>query len=102
MEAMSQELTGAGHAVTFTVMNVAGEEGSQDLLAAECSFPLFQDVADVDAWGQHAAEQEDFYVYDAEGRLASFFGVLSPDALDTTRLEDRLRLREAVLAAEGP
>ncbi len=51
LEQMNQELQGQGQAVNFLAINSTGDEAFQALLTAQCAFPLFQDVAAVDAWG---------------------------------------------------
>jgi len=99
MDGLTQELTEAGVEVTAVAINLVGQEATQALLAAECSFPLFQDVEGVGAWELHAGQQEDVFVYGRDGRLAAFFGVFGPDGLELSDEDDRARLRAAVEAA---
>jgi hypothetical protein len=41
-------------------------------LTERCDFPIFQDTAEVDAWGLHDGRKDDFFFYDSDGVLRNF------------------------------
>ncbi len=73
MERMRIELEAQGHHdVVFTAVNSTDAVEEQPQLIQRCSFPLFQDLPEVDAWGLHDGHKDDIYVYDREGVLAVY------------------------------
>ena len=94
---MRLELTFGGHDVQFLSINMIDAEDTQENLINKCSFPLFQDVASVDAWGLHGGNKDHFFVYDKKGVLKAFLPV-SGD-LDVTLSEDEgyKNLKDAIL-----
>ena len=37
-----------------------------------CTYPLVQDIEEVNAWELHAGKKDDFYIYGTDGMLARF------------------------------
>ena len=58
--------------VNWVIVNMTGAESTQQGLIDECGFPIFQDVAEIGAWGQHGGDKDDILIYDAEGKLGMF------------------------------
>jgi hypothetical protein len=66
LESLYEECLDEGLDVSFCIVNRAGDE-SASALTEEVSFPVFQDRADVDAWGRHRGRAFDVFVYDGGG-----------------------------------
>jgi hypothetical protein len=66
-----------------------------------CSFPLFQDTEEVNAWGLQGGGKDDIYVYDPKGILRNYYdsGV---NGLTLSDPIDYAALKQAVLEAEAP
>ena len=47
----------------------ADKEPYQQNLIDNCSYPLLQDKEEVDVWGLHEGDKDDFYIFDADGKL---------------------------------
>ena len=45
----------------------------QDKLLARCAFPQIQDTEDNIGWDTMGGGKDDFYIYDAQGKLTHFF-----------------------------
>ncbi len=76
LEEMQLELTLAGHDVYFVAINQAGYDNAQQEMIDRASFPLLQDVAEVDAWdlmNEPNFGTDDIYIYDRDGLLHSYF-----------------------------
>jgi hypothetical protein len=69
---MRIELEAAGHRVEIVALNQAGYEDTAANLVAIVSFPLFQDVAAVNAMGLMLAHKDDLFLYDREGNLSLY------------------------------
>ncbi len=69
MDIMAAELTEEGHDVAFVVINPSYASAGQSLLTDSCSFPVFQDTAEVNAWAQHAGKKDDMYIYRSDHTL---------------------------------
>ena len=76
---MRIELEDTGHLAEFAATNVPGQEGLQATLTNLCSFPLFQDQAELDARGHMGAAMRELLVYGRDGQLAFDFPWHSPD-----------------------
>ena len=70
---MQEELANEGHQVHFVAIN-----GKDDIfpenLVNKAGFPIFQDTAEVDAWGQHGGGKDDMAIYQVGGVLSVFLG----------------------------
>jgi hypothetical protein len=97
---MRIELEAAGRPVEVVAINQTSTAATAANLVALVSFPLFQDVAEVDAVGLMLAHKDDLFVYDRVGNLSAYLPmggaintVLStPDGYDN--------VKNAVLGAE--
>ena len=69
---MRIELEVAGYDVQFLVVNKQDAESTQQKLIDKCAYPIFQDVAEVDAWRLHDGKKDDFYIFNENGELAVF------------------------------
>jgi len=72
LEEMSLELELEGAAVNLVIVNMIAAEPTQQGFIDVVSFPLLQDVADVDAWGLHQGVKDDLYIYGPTGGLITF------------------------------
>ena len=70
MEQLRIELEDTGHPAEFTAINVAGKEAYEPDLVWRCSFPLFQDQAELDAVGHMGAQIRELLIYGRDGKLA--------------------------------
>ena len=73
MQDMINELSTEGHDVNVVIVNKTGAESSVSSLAGKCTFPVLQDVTSVGAWNLHLGGKDDIYVYDADGKLSTYF-----------------------------
>ncbi|MCB9506754.1 MAG: hypothetical protein H6700_11115 [Myxococcales bacterium] len=101
LEEMAATFEAMGQDVEFAIVNHAPTAEQAGALLERVSFPVFQDVAEVDAWGLLDGAKDDFFVYDTEGHLFSFLRA-SPD-LDTNLSTPTgfVTLKNQVLAALG-
>ena len=99
MESMRIELEAEGHTVHFVAINDDRADEDQAGLIGRCSFPLFQDTAEVDAWGMHGGQKDDFFVYRPDGTLSAWLP--RRGAVNTTLAipEGRENLRQAIFDA---
>ena len=92
MDQMLKELRAEGYDVEFVTVNKinAAEEGYQlsmiyvlndqnEIQYGEdgqpiyrCTFPLLQDVEELNVWEIHEGRKDDFYIYDVDGTLAHY------------------------------
>ena len=92
MDQMLGELRAEGYEVEFITVNKinAAEEGYQLAMIYQltdqneiqydnngepiyrCTYPLVQDVEEINAWELHAGKKDDFYIYGTDGLLARF------------------------------
>jgi hypothetical protein len=100
---MRIELEAEGYDVHFLSLNKADAADHQAKLTSRCSFPLFQDLDEVGAWGLHGGRKDDFFIFDAQGVLTEHMTmrddvrpVLSEDA-GYARVKDA-----AIAAASAP
>jgi thiol-disulfide isomerase/thioredoxin len=92
MDQMLQELRDEGYEVDFVTVNKinAAEEGYQRSMIYmlddqneiqhgedgepiyRCTYPLLQDVEELNVWEMHEGKKDDFYIYDVDGTLAQY------------------------------
>ena len=53
----------------------------------KCSYPLFQDLEEVDLWGLMDGGKDDFYIYDTDGILARYYAWGTEPALNLSTEE---------------
>jgi thiol-disulfide isomerase/thioredoxin len=83
LQKMQLELEAEGKQIHFAVVNASNAEQNQKELTDRCTFPIFQDTAEINAWGLHGGGKDDFYLYDSKGALRAF---LPPDGATPTNL----------------
>lgn len=66
---MQKELKTAGRDVAVVAINIIAAEETQADLASQGEYPMFQDVAAVNAWARHGGAKDDLYVYGSDGKL---------------------------------
>jgi hypothetical protein len=103
MEAMRQELDAAGHRIDVVAINVIGGEGTQALLAAQCSFDLVQDVPEVWAWALMGGGKDDLFVYREGGVLApsGYLPFGGPVNTNLSTAAGYAAVRDVIVAVDG-
>ena len=68
---MKEEIDAAGLQAHFVAVNAvsAKSEQHQQKLIDKCAYPLLQDTDEADVWGLHEGGKDDFYLFDATGKL---------------------------------
>jgi hypothetical protein len=69
---MHKELKAAGRDVVVVVVNIVGAEDTQAELTKSSEYPVFQDVAAVNAWSRHGGYKDDLFVYGSDGKLVRY------------------------------
>ena len=89
LETLQKELEDEGYSVNVLAINAvnANEQSYRDALVYvldddgnitqdengepiyRCTYPMFQDTDDVNAWALHQGSKDDFFIYDADGEL---------------------------------
>ena len=75
---MRLELKAAGHDVQFVAINAVSADNAADRkkLTNLSSYPLLQDVAEINVWEyHHLGNKDDFYIYDRDGNLADYLPI---------------------------
>jgi thiol-disulfide isomerase/thioredoxin len=102
LEELRVELAFGGYAINFVVVNKADAAKDQVEFTNRCSFPLLQDIVEVDAWGLHQGVKDDFFLYDGAGNLIGFYQPTGEPALNLTKEEGMQALRTILIdAASG-
>jgi hypothetical protein len=101
MEQMRVELNTEGYDVQFMAINGKTADNSEDRqkLVDRCSFPLFQDHSDWNAWTLHKGGKDDIYVYRADGTLAIELDAGGDIETNLSTEEGYGNLRQAILDA---
>ena len=95
---MKGELDADGVAVNFFIINRSDGASSVLNLANRCTFPVFQDTDEVNAWGLHLGAKDDFYFYDGDGILQNFISVRGDLEINLRTDEGYENIKSAVLA----
>ncbi len=72
LQKMALELEIEGKQPRFVIVNAESAVANQKDLFERCSFPIFQDTPEVNAWGLHGGGKDDFYLYDSKGKLGAW------------------------------
>ena len=99
MQEMSDALTKAGHDFHFVVINAEDAQANVQNLIDKCVMPVFQDTKGVNAWGKHDGSKDDFYVYDAKGKLFAWLPFGGKVNTDLSSSEGYGNLNKALLDA---
>jgi len=94
---MRLELELAGETVQFLSVNMPSGLETQSSLAEKCSYPLFQDLEEVDMWGLMNGAKDDFYIYDTQGNLARYYAWGSEPELNLSTDEGYAALKAGIL-----
>jgi len=95
---MKTELAEANMAVNFSIINRADGASSVLNLSNRCTFPVFQDTDEIDAWGLHQGGKDDFLFYDADGILRDFISARGELEINLRTEEGYANIKNAVLA----
>ena len=100
---MSDEFisNGYGDSLQFTFINSEYSAEGVTGLTSLCDFPVFQDKAGVDAWGQHEGAKDDMYVYGADGLLSAYLPASGALSTNLRTSEGFQNLKDAILQAVG-
>ena len=98
LEQMHGELAAEGVEAAFVSINAFSGLNHQENLIAKCTFPLFQDTEEVDAWGLHDGKKDDIYIYDAAGKLAAFLPINGSIETNLSTDEGYANLKNAILS----
>ena len=115
LEQMRFELLAMGYELHMVVINEIDTQGTIDLLTQRSQIPVFQDVAEVDAWralsdpdpdaeaeseSRIGGDKDDMYIYDAEGNLWRFLDDDDPaHSLNLSTDEGYTYLKDALIEA---
>lgn len=99
MEELKKDLEADRVQVNFLAVNVTSGEGDQHEFTSRCSFPLFQDTAEVNAFKQHRGRKDDYFIYNERGELTDYFPFLGDRASDLTSPEGYKNIKQALLKA---
>lgn len=72
---MRIELEIQGVDVQFVVINAFSGLEQQEKLLKKSAIPMLQDLDTVGAWDLMAGKKDDFYIFDAEGNLATYLPI---------------------------
>ena len=100
MEKLRIELEIEEKAVYFVSVNKSDATDTQAKLVEKCSFPLFQDTPEVNAWALHGGGKDDFFIYDSQGKLAVFLPASGPISTDLSTPEGYANVKNAVLGVQ--
>ena len=93
------ELALEGHPIQVLSVNMPSGKDSQSAMTAKCSYPLLQDLEEIDVWGLMQGGKDDFYIYDQDNRLVQHFPWGSEPALNLSTPEGYEALKGAILQA---
>lgn len=80
MEKMRLELTAEGYDFYLVAINKSDAIEDQENLIQRGTFPILQDLDEVQAWAlHHEGVKDDFYIYDEEGKLVDYLYAHDPD-----------------------
>ena len=96
---MRNQLLAAGAEVNFVSINKGDAADKQYKLIERCAFPLLQDLPEVDVWGLQGGGKDDFYIYDAQGKLVQHLSFQGDLDLNLSTAEGYDNLWTAILAA---
>ena len=99
MQDLQIELENAGHDIQVVIVNVIGASSSVSGLISKCDFPVFQDVAGVDAWAQHSGGKDDIIIYNSDGTLSTFLDFGGGTNINLGTAEGYANLQTKILEA---
>lgn len=99
MEELKKDLEADRVQVNFVAVNIQSGEGDQHEFTSRCSFPLFQDTKEIDAFKQHRGRKDDYFIYNERGELTDYFPYLGDRKSDLTSPEGYENIKKALLRA---
>lgn len=72
LQKMQLELEASGKLVHMAIVNAESAKSNQQELIDRCSFPIFQDIPEINAWGLQGGGKDDFFLYTSQGKLHSY------------------------------
>ena len=81
------------------VVNESGSDLALEALVGASTLPTFQDYWGLDVWGMHGGDKDDFFIYDANGILRTYFKGYSPPNSDLSTPDGYANMKEAILNA---
>jgi cysteine-rich repeat protein len=99
LETFQTSLEALGTPVTVVVIHTTGGEAEQGKLTDKCSFPLLQDTAEQDVWGDLGGSKDDLYIYTSGGVLHTYLPSSGPVSTDLSTTEGYDNVTVAILAA---
>ena len=84
--------------LAFVVVNKADAAEQIGELTRRCSFPVLQDLPEVDGWALHAGVKDDFYLYGRDGVLADYMHIGGPRNLNLSTEDGYGAVRTAIRA----
>jgi len=99
MQDLQIELDDAGHDVQVVIVNVTGASSSVSGLISKCDFPVFQDVAEINAWGQHSGAKDDIIIYNSDGTLSTFLEFGGETSINLGTPDGYANIRTKILEA---
>ena len=92
------ELEVAGHEVNFVSINKYDGVATQEEMVKHCAFPQLQDTEELDIWGQMGGGKDDFYIFDADGVLQTYFRFYGPISTILSEPDDYQTVKQAILS----
>ena len=99
MEELKKDLEADRVQDNFVAVNIQSGEGDQHEFTSRCSFPLFQDTKEIDAFKQHRGRKDDYFIYNERGELTDYFPYLGDRKSDLTSPEGYENIKKALLRA---
>lgn len=99
MEELKKDLESDRVRVNFVAVNIQSGEGDQHEFTSRCSFPLFQDTEEVNAFKLHRGRKDDYFIYNERGELTDYFPYLGDRKSDLTSSEGYENIKQAILKA---
>ena len=90
------ELEVAGHAVNFVSINKDDAVATQEEIVKHCSFPQLQDTEALGLWDLLGGGKDDFYIFDAEGKLQTYFRFFGSTSTTLSEPEDYQTVKQAI------
>lgn len=83
------------------IMSINSDDGrsSRHKLVAACTFPLLQDTAEANVWGQLRGARDDHYIYTPSGVLDRFYDYAAGERVDPLSAQGKAALRDAIVQA---
>ena len=88
-----------GFTAYFITINKGDAVPFQEKLTNKCAFPQLQDTEDEAIWDLMGVGKDDFYVYNAQGKLVHFFPFKGAVETNLSKDEGYANLKTAIRSA---